>query len=303
MRGRGPSSGSRTLFLMDVPGAESVPPTKHESNALRTQALSDLFVRHGIRMIIKPAAAAFETSIVAERLSLISAFHEARYCGVELKSLREGREHETNEPDSQESSERRIRNDAINDSHLTALESRRKTAATSLVIALDRLFDAYWMKLGLPDWSVRGGPVIGGDVTMIELIHLCGNYLRHAHEWLAGDALSAKAKINIERLQVAGFDFREDDMLGRVVDKFPGDNFTDLEVAVLDFVEFMAWFTQEKSISAWAAANGASYEIAFNTYDDRESGYAELGTKLDRELGSKWKLPANPGGVVPSRKT
>ena len=199
-------------------------------------------------------------------------------------------------PDPRETPEWRIRNDAINDSHLAALESRRKTAATSLIIALDRLFDAYWMKLGLPEWSVRGGPLVGGDVTVIELIHLCGNYLRHVHEWLAGGPLSVKAQVNIDRLQAAGFDFRDDDMLGRVVDALPGDNFTDLEVAVLDFVEFMAWFTQEKLISAWATANGAAYEIAFNSYDDGESGYAELGTKLDRELGPRWKLPANPGG-------
>jgi len=272
------------------------------NSGVRARAMGDPFVSHAIRTIIVPAATSFEHSLVMDRLSIISAFHEARYCGVELASLREARNYEASERDPRETTEQRLRNDAINSAHYAALESRRKTAATALIIALDRLFDAFWMKLGLPEWSVRGGTVIAADVTAIELVHLCGNYLRHLHEWFAISALTGKAKTNIERLRIAGLDFRDPDMLGQAVDKLPFGNFTDLEVMVLDFVEFMAWFTQEKVISAWASANGETYEVSFNAYDDSESGYGRLGTLLDRELGPKWKLPANPGGAAPSGK-
>jgi len=84
---------------------------------------------------------------------------------VELKSLLKGR-------DAQETSEFQIRNDAIKPlaPHNSEIHvhHRRNLAHHRL----DRLFAAYWMKPGLPDCSVRGGPLIGGDVTTIELIHL-----------------------------------------------------------------------------------------------------------------------------------
>lgn len=177
--------------------------------ALRDAAVANPFVSRGIRTVIL-AAAAFEKSLVVDRLALISAFHEVRYCGVELVSMRAAREYETQNPDPRETCEHRILNDAVNESHVVALESRRKTAATALIITLDRLFDAYWMKLGLPEWSVRGGPIIAGDVSAFELLHLCGNYLRHMHQWLESDEPSNNALKNLERLRIAGFDFRDE---------------------------------------------------------------------------------------------
>lgn len=296
-----PTAREPPAFMGTKTGSGTVLQGEKARKALRDKATSDPFVSHGIRLIIIPAAVAFEASLVADRLALISAFHEVRYCGVELVRMREAREYEAQNPEPREIPEHRIRNDAVNESHVVALESRRKTAATALIITLDRLFDAYWMKLGLPEWSVRGGPVIGGDVTAFELIHLCGNYLRHVHEWLTAGTLPAKARENIERLQLGGFDFRDDAMLARVVEALPYGTFTDFEEAVLDFVEAMAYFTQEKSISVWASTKGAKYAIRFNDYDDK-NGFRELAVSLNNAVGEKWNLPANPGAKPPATR-
>lgn len=233
----------------------------------------------------------FEVDLVAGRLSLIAAFHEAKGLGVELTSLREARAYEESTPDPRETADERARNDAVNTALLASLDSRRATAATALIIAVDRLVDPLWWKLGLPEFSVRGGKVVRGGVTVVELIHLCGNYLRHAHEWLLMSDPKPQAKKNIERLQLAGLDYRDRDMLGRAVDAMPYTDFTSLEVDLLDFMEFISWFTQEKVLSVWASEAGETYAIRFNHYDD-ENGYLGLAVALNREVGPKWKLPS-----------
>jgi hypothetical protein len=269
----------------------------HDENAiLRERAQNDFFLCATLRTVSQ-AEWDFETALVADRLALIAAHHETRYCGVELRSLRKARDRDIAELDPRPA-DWRIWNLATNESHATALESRRKTAAATLILTVDRLFDAYWTKLGLPDWSVRGGPAIAGDVTMVELIHLCGNYLRHAHEWFSVATPSKRAQTNIGKLRQAGFDFRDDDLLPHVLETFP-NNFTDLEIALLDFVQFMTWFTREAALRAWAQARGATYHVTFNSHDTKTSGYAKLATDLEQELGSQWKLPGNPGAPPP----
>jgi hypothetical protein len=164
-----------------------------ERSAIMSRATDDREVNRGFG-ILWNAAGVFETAVVADRLAFIAAFHEARSCGVELASIREALAAEE-KPRRPEPEEHRIRNEAISESHVTAIGSRRKTAATALILTLDRHFDALWAKLGFPEGSTRGGPVIGvSDVTAFELFHLCGNYLRHAHEWIAGGTLKPQAK-------------------------------------------------------------------------------------------------------------
>jgi hypothetical protein len=123
------------------------------------------------------------------------------------------------------------------------------------------------------------------------LVHLCGNYLRHVHEWRASGAIESKATRNIKRLNAAGFDYRDPAMLARAVEAIPYDTFTDLEVALLDFMEFITWFTQERMFARWSAANGdLGCYVRFNDYDNG-SGHSEFAAKLDRELGTHWKSP------------
>jgi hypothetical protein len=267
------------------------PHTEKERAAIRMRAANDMGVNLGVGQV-NQAYYEFESGIVADRLALIGAFHEVRWCGVELTGLRKARAHDKREPGRPESPERRIRNEAVTDSHVTALESRRAAAATTLLVTLDRLFDAVWMKLGLPEWSVRGGPIIGArDVTAFELIHLCGNYLRHVHEWLAGSTNKSQASGNIERLRTAGFDYRDDALLARVVDALPFENFINLEITALDFVEFISWFTQERMVRNWAAANGEPpYQFRFNP-DDAGNGNRKVALDLDRDAGKKWLFP------------
>jgi hypothetical protein len=116
---------------------------------LRTRAQSDRRVFDGVA-ILWEAKRSFESALVADRLAMMAAFHEVRWCGVELPSFREARVREEREPDPRETPALRIKNDAVSESHISALESRRKTAATALLITLDRLFDALWARLGLP---------------------------------------------------------------------------------------------------------------------------------------------------------
>lgn len=104
-----------------------------QRDKIRSQAISDPFLNHKIRMVVRTAMQAFESSLVGDRLALITAFHEVRYCGIESKSLRIACDREQIEPDSHECSETRTRNDAINESHFLSLQSRRKTAATTLI--------------------------------------------------------------------------------------------------------------------------------------------------------------------------
>ncbi len=262
-----------------------------ERRAITSRATNDPEVDRGVG-ILWDAYGAFETAVVADRLALIAAFHEARSCGVEMASLREAITSEEDEPRRPVPDAHRIWNEAISASHMTALQSRRKTAATALVLTLDRHFDALWAKLGFPDDSVRGGPIIGAnDVTAFESFHLCGNYLRHAHEWIAGGTRKRQAQRNIARLAAAGLDFRDDDMIAKAVDALPFQDFTSLEVAALDFVEFIVWFTQECMIRDWAAAHGEPlYRLRFNTYDD-SNGNREIGLNLDCDLGARWRFP------------
>lgn len=264
--------------------------TDPDRASTRTRATNDPQVNNAIGRILE-ARRKFEVSLVADRLALISAFHESKALGIELVRMREALAYQRATPDPRETSEERARNDAVNECHVTSLESRRKNAATALIIAIDRLTDPLWMKLGLPEWSVRGGKIVSGGVTVIELIHLCGNYLRHAHEWMLVSDLKPRAKKNIERLQLVGLDCRDDGMLARVVEALPYPDFISLEVDLLDFMEFISWFTQEKVISVWAAEVGETYAIRFNTYDD-QSGYGQLAVELNREVGPNWKLPS-----------
>jgi hypothetical protein len=274
-----------------------------ERSAIKARATADPEVNRGVG-ILWDAANAFETTVVADRLALIAAFHETRSCGVELTSIRNALAVEDAEPRRHEPEELRIHNKAISESHVTAIRSRRKTAATALVLTLDRHFDALWAKLGLPEGSVRGGLVVGtSDVTTFEMFHLCGNYLRHAHEWVAGNTERTQAKKNIARLAAAGLDFREGDMIAQAVDALPFRDFTSLEIAALDFVEFLAWFTQERMIRDWAAAHAEQpYRIRFNQYDDG-NGNRELGVALEHDVGARWKFPPpRPTGVAPTTR-
>ncbi|HEX3466376.1 MAG TPA: hypothetical protein VHS78_20180 [Candidatus Elarobacter sp.] len=264
--------------------------SEDERGVIVSRARDDHEVNRGLG-IIGNAASAFETALVADRLALIAAFHEARSCGIELASIREALAVEE-EPRWPQTEEHRIINEAISESHVTAIGSRRKTAATALILTLDRHLDALWTQLGFPEGSTRGGPVIGAsNVTAFELFHLCGNYLRHAHEWLAGGTVKRQAQTNIARLAAAGLDFRDDDMIGKAVDALPFHDFTSLEVAALDFVHFIAWFTQERMVRDWAASHGEPpYRISANK-DDESNGNLEIGTGLERDFGAKWKFP------------
>jgi hypothetical protein len=263
-----------------------------DRDSLRERAKRDPAVSNSLNRIIA-ARQEFEESLVADRLALISAFHETKALKHEVASLSEAfTDPEAAALNVHETASIRMMNDAVTKSHITALKSRRKNAAMALIIAIDRLTDALWIKLGLPEWSVRGGHTVSGDVTVMELLHLCGNYLRHAHEWewTPECDLKKQAKKNIERLASAGFDYRDRNMLAHVVDALPQTNFMSLEIELLDFMEFISWFTQEKTISVWATRVGESYAICFNDYDHK-IGYAGLAVQLNREVGKDW-LPS-----------
>jgi hypothetical protein len=59
----------------------------------------------------------------------------------------------------------------------------------------------------------------------------------------------------------------------------------------LDFVEFIAWFTQERMVRDWAASHGEQpYQIRANKYD-AGNGNLEIGAGLERDFGARWKFP------------